>query len=195
MRLVAAVRAVKGPGIPAVVRVKALFAVALLLVLFQAGRHLYRWYAYSTERETIDQMDDRVLNAGAAVVSTELRADSIHGVVQVLDRQLAVQRRTVDAYARHAAAGALAPHLYEAYRADVASFNERVQQRNAMLDAYKAMVVENYRAVSRYNTLADSIRRLAEEIGDPFYPVPLPAEAAAARGIEPPPPNHEPQRR
>lgn len=184
----------KGPGIPAAVRVKALLAAALVLVLFQGGRHVYRWYAYSAERASIGQMHERVLSAGAAVIATELHADSLHGAVQTLDRQLAAQRRTVDAYGRHADAGTLAPHLYEAYRADVASFNERVQQRNTVLDAYQAKVGENHRAVVRYNALADSIRRLAKEIGDPFYPVPLPAEAAAARGIEPPPRNSQPDR-
>ena len=166
-------------------RIKALLTVAVCLLLFQAIRYVYRWYAYAGERTTLEAMHERASDAGAAVVVTELRADSLHGQVTRLDRELETGRRTLAAYGKHADAGSLAPHLYDAYTADIDAYNRQVRERNTTYQAYRAVVSQNHAAVARYNAVTDSMRRIAEEIRDPYYPVPLPAEAASARGIRP----------
>lgn len=162
----------------------------LLLMLFgvagvKLGREIYRWAAFGAERAELVALRERVLDAGAEVVRTGTLTDSLRQEIEGEDQLLAQQRRAVERYDRYAHDGALPAHLYPAYREELDRFNRRVEERNARADHWRTLVQSNRDAVSRYNALADSIRAVAARLGEEYYSVPLPAEAATERGFVP----------
>lgn len=163
---------------------------ALLLMLFgvvgvKLGQEIYRWAAFGEERAQLVALRERVIDAGADVVRTGTLTDSLLREIEGADRLLAEQRRSVERYGRYARDGALPAHLYPAYREELNRFNRHVEQRNEQAAQWKEVVSRNHDAVRRYNALADSIRAVAARLGEEYYSVPLPAEAAIERGVVP----------
>jgi hypothetical protein len=163
---------------------------ALLLMLFgvagvKLGQEIYRWAAFGEERQQLVALRERVIDAGAEVIRTSTLTDSLKAEIDGVDRELAQQRRSVERYDRYAHGGALPAHLYPSYRAELDRFNRHVEARNQQAERWKAVVESNHEAVRRYNALADSIRTIAARLGEEYYSVPLPAEAAVARGFVP----------
>ncbi|HEX7240540.1 MAG TPA: hypothetical protein VF263_09755, partial [Longimicrobiaceae bacterium] len=97
--------------------------------------------------------------------------------------ELARERRALDAYGRGSEGGALPSHLYAAYRTDLDRYNEHVERRNVRFREWRKVIQRNHASVDRYNALMDSVRAAARTLGDPYYPVPSPIEAAEERGI------------
>lgn len=160
-----------------------LLAVLALIVALKVAEQAYRYLAYRDERAAIAAMRGRLVDAGAEVVRTRMRADSLRTEVEEADRKLAARRKEVDGYGRFAEGGALPDSVYQLYRADLRRYNADVAERNATLRVYTQIVGRNRVVSERYNALADSIESLTTRIGDSFYPIPKPIEAAAERGV------------
>lgn len=168
-------------------RVRALLLLLLLALGAQAGRLLYRWYVYGEERADLAALREQVVDSGVEVLRTQARADTLRREVERADSALEARRQRLARYGSYAENGGLPSHLYTAYRAELDEYNARVRERNRTADLWTETMKRNEAAVQRYNQLADSIRAVAYRIGDPYYPIPLPVEAAAERGIIPRP--------
>lgn len=164
-------------------RVRGLLLIVVLLLLVRAGQYTYGWVAYRDERARLGVMSRHVADAGVIVVRSEVRADTLRTAIGRVDRELGALRRTLDRYGRYAHEGMIAAHLYDSYLADLQAYNKRVGERNALMEEWNTLLERNRGAVNRYNLLVDSIRNLAARTGDPYYPIPLPIEAAAERGL------------
>ena len=165
-------------------RLRSLLLLLALIVGVKLGQQLYRWYVHADERARLAQLQEKVLDTGAAVVRTELRADTLHRAIEVADRELESKLREVGRFGRYARDGVLPPHLFSSYRRELDVYNQRVKVRNEKVEEYRQVIERNRSAVDRYNILSDSIRALGTRIGNPYIAVPLPAEAAAVRGMD-----------
>lgn len=161
----------------------ALLAVLGLVIAVRLGSYLVGWYAHAEERETLRALSEQVEAAGVGVVRTQLAADSLERQIERLDGELREERARFGLYERMAERDRLTVNVYRLYRGWLAEYNRKVEERNGWFERWRAVVEENHREVDRYNTLADSIRRLAESIGDPYYGIPSPAEAAVEHGL------------
>ncbi len=165
--------------------VLALLVVLGVVLIGTLGQHLYRWHAHAEERAQLERMRERVVSAGVEVLRTQARADTLRRVIDGEDRALAEKRRLLERYNRYLENGGLPAHLYSLYVAELEVYNARVRERNERAREWEEGVARNREAARRYHQLADSIRDLAARIGDPYYRIPLPVEAAAERGVIP----------
>jgi hypothetical protein len=166
-------------------RISVLLAILVGVVTVKFVQGVYQWIAYADERTLLVQLREQTVDIGADVVRTAAQADTLRASIEQFDRRLDESRRTVERYGRFASQGMLPRHLYDSYRSDLAAYDAEVARRNEMFSAWKEIVRRNQDAVERYNALADSVRLIANQMGDPYYPVPLPAEAALERGLVP----------
>jgi hypothetical protein len=176
-------------------RVFVLVAALVLLLAGKLGKELYDYWAHAEDRVRLVAVRGRLLDAGAEIMRTRAELDSLTRVLDREDGALERERRTLKAYEPEAPGSALPPHLYDAYRAHldrynkrVARYNEHLGRRNESFHAWQATLARNRAAVDRYNALADSLRAVAGVLGDPYYQVPTPLEAAAQRSAPPPAP-------
>jgi hypothetical protein len=153
------------------------------VVAIRQGQELFHSYVYADELTRLDRMVNVLEEDGVQVVRTRMRADSLRAIIEEIDRELVKRKEAVSAYDRHVSQGALPSRLYTAYRRELDAYNRRVMERNQVFERWKAVVVENHAAVGRYNSRADTIRALADRIGEPYFRIPSPVEAAAERGI------------
>jgi hypothetical protein len=164
-------------------RIRGLLLILVVLIGAKAVHQTYRWFAFGAERAQLQEMRERVADAGVEVVRTAAKADTLHRQIKQMDHDLEARQRAVDRYNRYARDGTLGAHLYDSYRADLDGYNARVMERNARVEEWEGVIARNREAVNRYNLLADSIRAVAARIGDPYFPIPLPVEAAVERGL------------
>lgn len=167
-------------------RVMGLVLFAALLLVGRLGQQTYLWYAHQDERVRIETLSDELENAGMEIVVTQLEADSLHRIISRMDEGLEGTRRHVDSYGGRAVGGMLPPGVYDAYRNELDAYNRRVGERNALYGRWREVLDRNHAAVDRFNGLADSVRGLAAAMGEPYYPIPTPAEIATEAGIAPP---------
>jgi len=73
--------------------------------------------------------------------------------------------------------------VYGRYKTELERYNRHVVERNARLRQYQGARDRYVTAVDRYNARADSLRQLAARMGEPYYAVPTPLEAAVQRGV------------
>ncbi len=176
-------------------RLFVLVAALALLLAGKLGKELYDWRAHADDRARLLAVRGRLLDAGAEIMRTRAELDTLQRVLEREDGALERERRALAAYEPEAPGSALPPHLYEAYRAHldrynkrVARYNEHLARRNESFHVWQAVLARNRAAVDRYNALADSLRAVAEVLGDPYYQVPSPLEAAAERSAPSPAP-------
>lgn len=169
-------------------RLRTLLAVLALLLAGKVGKELYDWRAHADDRTRLVSVRGRLVDAGAEVMRTRAELDTLKRVLDREDGALERERRALDAYGRGSVDNTLPRYLYDAYRADLDRYNEHVARRNESFHAWQAVLARNHAAVDRYNALADSLRAVAEVLGDPYYHVPSPLEAAAERGVVRPTP-------
>jgi len=157
----------------------------LLLVILgvKLSDSVYRWLRFGPEREQVKTLRTELVDAGARMVRTRQESDSMRAVLRQADAALEHEQQALRRYDALAHDGALPPELYEQYRAELTRYNAHVAERNARLGDWQEILARNHEAVTRYNVLGDSIRDLAARMGDPYYAVPSPAEAAVERGI------------
>lgn len=169
-------------------RLRALVAFLLLLLAGKVGKELYEWRAHADDRARLVAVRGRLVDAGAEVMRTRAELDTLKRVLDREDGTLERERRALGAYDRKAEGTTLPAHLYDAYRADLDRYNAHVARRNESFHAWQAVLARNHSAVDRYNALADSLRAVAGVLGDPYYQVPSPLEAAAEKSAPPPAP-------
>ena len=143
----------------------------------------YRWLAFGEERAQVKVLRSNLVDAGAQYVRTRQEGDSMRAVLRVEDEQLEAEERRLRRYDSYASGGGLPPDVYERYRADLTRYNRHVTERNAKLADWQEIQARHNAAASRYTVLADSLNALATRMGDPYYAVPTPAEAAIERGV------------
>lgn len=156
------------------------------IVLGKLAQEAYDWYAYGEERARLARLEPELTEIGLEVVLSQLRADSLRGVIDAKDRELAEKRTALEAYDRYQQNGRLSPALFRRYKRDLANYNAHVEARNGLLDEWRAAIGRNEKVVAAYNELADRIREIAGSMGEAYYPLPTPAEIASARGISVP---------
>lgn len=165
-------------------RLRALLVLLAAVVAIKLLPEVYRWAAYGEERQQLASLRSRAVAAGTELVVARSRLDTLRGRIERVDRSLEGDRSSMLRYGGYAdATGALPPSLYRRYVEQVDGYNRRVASRNADWEAYVAARERSRSALERYQAHADSARRLAARIGDPYYQVPSPIEAAAERGV------------
>lgn len=169
-------------------RLRGLVAFLLLLLAGKVVKELYEWRVHADERAQLVGLRVRLVDAGAEVMRTRAELDTLKGVLDREDAALERERRGLRAYDRDAEGNTLPMPVYEAYRVDLDRYNEHVARRNERFGRWREVLARNHAAVDRYNALADSLRVVAEVLGDPYYQVPSPVEAAAERGVVKPAP-------
>lgn len=169
-------------------RLRALVAFLLLLLAWKVGKELYDWRAHADDRARLVGVRGRLVDAGAEIMRTRAELDTLKRVLDREDGALERERRALRAYDRRAEGSTLPTHVYEAYRVDLDRYNQHVARRNDSFHAWQGVLARNHSAVDRYNALADSLRAVAEVLGDPYYAVPTPLEAAAEKSAPPPAP-------
>lgn len=152
-------------------RVLSVIVAIVVLASFKITQQLYRWYTFAPERETIIQLEHQLEDEGLRVVSTHIHADSLHTLLESMDIQLDAMRGDLSTDPRRP-------------RGSVADYNKRVEERNALLHAWRLTLEENHERVGRFNLLADSIRGVAARMGESFYPIRTPAEILSAAQSE-----------
>ncbi|HET7463227.1 MAG TPA: hypothetical protein VFJ82_18375 [Longimicrobium sp.] len=163
--------------------VNPLLFVLLVVIGIKLTDSAYKWARYGPEREQVKRMRAQLVDAGASIVRTRQASDSMRAVLRAEDEALEREQRALRRYDDYAHDGALPTGLYERYRAELTRYNEHVASRNARLSEWQDVLERNHTVVSRYHLLSDSIRDLATRMGDPYYEVPTPAEAAIERGV------------
>ena len=162
----------------------------LLLVILgvKLSDSVYRWLAFGDERAQVKVLRSALVDAGAQYVQTRQKGDSMRAVLRAEDEQLEVEERRLRRYDDYATGGGLPPDVYARYREDLTRYNRHVTERNAKLADWQEIQARHNAAASRYTVLADSLNALATRMGDPYYAVPTPAEAAIERGVIKPQP-------
>jgi hypothetical protein len=166
-------------------RLRIFALLAVVLVAVHAGYGAYRWLAFAEERAQLRALNAQVDSAGFQVIRTQLRVDTLEQRIGGMDRELEEVRSALARFGAHEVDGALPPALHAQYRAEIARYNRRVELRNGWFARWQAAVRNNATAVRRYNRLADSIRSVAARMGEPYYNIPSPVEAAVRQGLRP----------
>lgn len=147
------------------------------------GREVYRWYAFQEERRALVGLREEVVDAGAEIIRSRVRLDT---VTQRMDSVSAVVRQhevTLRRYRRYVRDGMLPTDIYADYEQDRVRFEAAARERDAWQRRFAELAGRERGAVRRYNVLADSMRVLADRIGEPYLRIPAPIEAAAERGV------------
>lgn len=160
--------------------------VILLLIAGKVGYETYRWWVHDEERARIGLLSGELEDVAVEVVSSQLNADSLRREIEGMDEALQHSRSALVRFEVQSVGGSLPARLFAPYSRELERHNRGVVARNAVLQEWREAVQRNHAAVGRYNALADSIRATAAEMGEPYYPIPTPAEVAVERGIEPP---------
>lgn len=160
----------------------ALAAALAVLGVFRLGEQLYSWHVFAPERAEISHLEEDLERAALGVIATQVRADTLRKALQALDLELRQARGRVDLAERDARDGSPAEATASEYRQALGSYHRRVSQRNALFRSWRQTLEENQKNVIRYNQLVESIRELAERMGEAYYPIRTPAEIAVLRG-------------
>ena len=164
-------------------RIHPLLFVLLVIVGIKLSEQVYRWIAYADERDRVRVYREQLVQAGGEIVRTREESDSMRAVMEREDAALEQDQTALRRYNRYAPGGTLPPDMYGRYKEELDAYNLHVAERNAKLGDWQAILARNHLAVSRYNVLADRVRDLAARMGEPYYAVPTPMEAAVARGV------------
>jgi hypothetical protein len=162
-------------------RVRPLLFLLLVIVGVKLSDEVYRWAVFGEERAQVRVLRDDLVEAGAAIVATRVQSDSMREVMRREDDRLEEERRALRRYDRMATGGTLPHDVYLRYKRDLDRYNEHVTARNARLRVWQEVLARNHTAVDRYNLLADSVRALALRMGELYYAVPTPLEAAQTK--------------
>jgi hypothetical protein len=153
------------------------------IIVFNVGREAYRWYAFRDERTAIVRLQTQVVDAGAEYALTREQLNVLTRRLTTADSALNRDVDVLRRYSMRADGGMLPPPLYRRYQEDRRVYEQHLAQRQVWFEQYERVQGRYHASGDRYSTLADSIRTLAARIGDPYYRVPLPVEAAAERGL------------
>ena len=157
--------------------------VLLVVVGVKLSEQLYRWVAYRDERKQVGEIRERLLDSGAELTLARAESRRQREEVEEHDRGLEVERRSLMRYNRYSAHGYLPASVYGPYKKELERYNRHVVERNSQLRRYQQTHGRYAAAVDLYNARADSVRNLAARMGETYYSVPSPLEAAVQRGV------------
>lgn len=160
-----------------------LLFVLLAIVGVKVSEQLYRYVAFRDERRQVAAVRDRLLDAGARLEMERVEWRSKRDALKNEDERLEEERRRLMRLQRALEAAEVGEAQYEQYRIALEGYNRRVVQRNGHLLAYQELRDRFVATHDTYDVLADSMRELAARMGEPYYAVPTPVEAAMARGV------------
>ena len=155
----------------------------VVIVGVKLSDSVYRWLRFGPERARVAVLRTGLVEAGAEYIRTRQADDSMRTVLRAEDDALEREERTLRRYDSYAAGGGLPPDVYARYREELTRYNRHVTERNTQLAAWQQIQARHNAAASRYTVLADSLHDLAARMGDPYYAIPTPAEAAIERGV------------
>jgi len=164
-------------------RIHPLIFLLLVIIGVKLSEQVYRWVVFRDERVRVKELRGSLVEAGAQIVVTREASDSMRSVMEKEDAALETELRALRRFDRMSRGGALPTEIYGRYRRELDRHNLHVGERNERLRDWQAILARNHSAVDRYNLLADSIRDIATRMGEPYYAVPTPAEAAMERGL------------
>lgn len=162
-------------------RFVAMLVVLLLLAGAKVAQQLFRFYASRDERVEIARLELRIGDAGAGIVATKVRADSLRAAVESMDNELRAGRDRLELTERRLLSGPATAAQENAYLEELGIHNDLVTGRNAVYREWRASVDSHGNFIRSYNAIVDSIRSLAVAIGEPYYPISSPAEIATER--------------
>jgi hypothetical protein len=164
-------------------RVLGLLVFVLAIALIQIAESLYFWYSYHEERLHLVELREELVDEGAEMIRAQLEAEQIREHLAVADSLLTQRRLQMGEVWGSARSGARVRSAYAAGLQELDAINLEIRRRNERLDRLNSTVRRRNEAAVRYHVLADSIRSLAVRAGEPYFSVPIPAQAAAERGI------------
>jgi hypothetical protein len=157
--------------------------ILLVVVGVKLSEQLYRWVAFRDERRQVGELRERLLDSGAELTLSRAESRRLRQAMEEEDRRLETERRALLRYNRYSHGGFLPTALYDTYKKELERYNGHVVERNRRLRDYQQAHDRYAVAVDRYNARADSVRDLATRMGEPYYAVPTPLEAAVQRGV------------
>jgi len=104
-------------------------------------------------------------------------------VLQQEDAGLEEERRQLMRLQHGLEAGPVSAEQYDEYRQALETYNHHVVSRNGRVQQYQTVRERYATNWERHAALADSVREIAARMGEPYYSVPTPLEAARARGV------------
>ena len=162
-------------------RFLAMVVVLLLIAGAKVAQQLFRFYASRDERIEIVRLESRIDEAGAGIIATRVRADSLRTAVEAMDDELREGRDRLDRIEHRLLSGPATTAQEAAYLGELGIHNALVTERNAVYREWRTSVDSHADFIGSYNAIVDSIRSLAIAIGEPYYPISSPAEIATQR--------------
>jgi hypothetical protein len=158
-----------------------LLFVALVIVGVKASEQGYAYVAYRDERAAVKGLHGELGTTGAELLEASARLDSLHGEITGRDAKLTRELEGLHRIQRQARHRQLPADLYAKYMTLLQRYNLNVESRNEVHREWESLAGRRDAMAVRYNLLADSIHALAVRMGQPYYQVPGPLEAAANR--------------
>jgi len=141
-----------------------------LVAVIQLAEHLYLWYVHREDRVHLEVLREDLVDRGALMIEAQLDVARIRSEIE------AIENGAAPSHPRFATLAAIPVRNGQA---------RAILERNRLLADLESAVNRRNSAAVSYHVLADSIRSVAERARDPYFAIPLPAEAATARGIRP----------
>ena len=160
-----------------------LLFVLLAIVGVKLSEQLYRYVAFRDERAQVAVLRDRLLDAGAALEVARGEHRAAREALEAQDELLEQERRGLMRLQRAVESGPVSEAQYAGYRTALETYNHHVVDRNGRYQSYQDIRDRWVGSVESYTSLADSVRQIAARMGEPYYSVPTPLEAAVARGV------------
>ena len=159
----------------------AMLAIVLVVAALKLSQQLYRFVVEHDERIEIARMEGEIEEAGYGAIATQLQADSLREVIDSMDAEIELLRVELDEVERRLESGEGSNIIELSYRQRIDAYNRRVRERNELYGRWRTVADSNSTYVERYDALFDSIRAAAAALGEPYYPIPTPAEIMARR--------------
>jgi len=165
-------------------RMIGLLLFVALVAMIQVAEGWYRWYVHRDDRVHLSELREELIDAGAEMIEAQLEIGRIREAIENVDSDTGghLAART---HPRRTADGAVPGSVRAAAAAGQDVVAVQIWDRNRHIDELNTAVARRNSAAAQYTVLADSIRRVATRVRDPYFAVPLPAEAATRRGITP----------
>jgi hypothetical protein len=172
-------------GRPSAMRSPARFLLFVLLAIVgvKMSEQLYRFVAFRDERAQVRVLRDRLLDAGARLELARGERTRARDALEAEDARLEEERQRLLRLQRSLENGPVTQAQYDHYRAALETYNHHVVDRNGRYQQYQGIRDRWAASVESYAALADSMRDIATRMGEPYYSVPTPLEAAMARGV------------
>jgi hypothetical protein len=165
-----------------------LLFVLLAVIGVKVSEQAYRFVAFRDERAQVRVLRDRLLDAGARLELARGERTRARDALEAEDERLEAERQRLLLRQRALESGPVTQAQYDRYRDALETYNHHVVDRNGRYQQYQVIRDRWAGSVESYAALADSLRDIATRMGEPYYSVPTPLEAAMARGVLKPEP-------